>query len=176
MIAAVPEGACTRGVFFNFIANELARAGHQEKTRTVFKHYPLIELMELEVRAAGLLYPKQPLREGLRRLGRVVYTSLGSTTPGRVIMSLAGIDFRKLLTLSSKAYSLSLTHGSCEVSELREDSARFVLTDVHNFPDCTQVGVLEGAMEAYQIEGSISVTTKSWTSADLVLSWHQPRR
>lgn len=176
MIAAVPADACTRGVFFNYIANELARAGHQEKTRTIFRHYPLVELMELEVRAATLLYPKQPLREGLRRLGRGLYGSLLSTTPGRVIVSIAGLDFRKLLTLASKAYSLSLTHGSCELSDLKEDSARYVLTDVHNFPDCTQVGIIEGAMEAYEVEGSIHVNAKTWTSADLLLSWRASRR
>jgi uncharacterized protein (TIGR02265 family) len=176
MIAAVPAEACTRGVFFNHIANELARAGHKEKTRTIFRHYPLVELMELEVKAATLLYPKQPIREGLRRLGRGLYGSLISTTPGKVIVSIAGLDFRTLLTLGSKAYSMSLTHGSCELHEVKEDCVRYVLKDVHNFPDCTQVGIIEGAMEAYQIEGSITVTAKSWTSADLLVSWRPERR
>lgn len=171
LIAKTPRSAEARGVFFNFIVDELARAGHEEPRRLAFKMYPISELMELSVRGAALLHPQVPVREGLRRLGRLSYSSLVSTTAGSVLFSVAGIDFRIALTLGSKAYALSRNHGSCEVVDLHKHWARIALRGIYNFVDASQVGVFEGAMEAYRVQGTVRVRPLDEHSADLLIKW-----
>jgi uncharacterized protein (TIGR02265 family) len=171
MIAAAPADIGVRGVYFNFIGDELARIGHSEPQRIAFKWYPLRELMELEVRAASLLHPHVPVREGLRRVARISYTSLVSTTVGRVLFSVAGLDFRVALTLTSKAYALSMNRGTCEMLELHKGWARAALRDIHNFVDSSQVGVFEGAMEAYGVEGRVLVRPIDQANADFLIEW-----
>lgn len=171
LIARTPKSAHARGVFFNFVIDDLARAGHEEPRRIAFKMYPVSELMELSVRAAAIVHPHVSIREGLRRLGRLSYSSLVSTTAGSVLFSVAGIDFRIALTLASKAYALSVNHGSCEVTEMHKRWARVALRGMYNFPDASQVGVFEGAMEAYRVKGRVLVRSIDDTSADLLLEW-----
>jgi len=171
LLARVPASAQARGVFFNFIVDELAGAGHEEPRRLPFKMYPISELMELSLRAAAILHPQAPVREGLRRIGRLSYSSLVSTTAGSVLFSVAGLDFRIALTLASKAYALSMNHGTCEVVALHKRWAHLALRGIYNFVDASQVGVFEGAMDAYRVKGRVLVRTLDDTSADLLLQW-----
>ncbi len=171
LIARTPKSAHARGVFFNFVIDELVRARHPEPRRIAFKMYPVSELMELSVRTAAIVHPHVSTREGLRRLGRLSYSSLVSTTAGSVLFSVAGLDFRIALTLASKAYALSMNHGRCEVVEMHKRWARIELRSIYNFVDSSQVGVFEGAMDAYRVKGRVLVRTVDDTSADLLLEW-----
>jgi uncharacterized protein (TIGR02265 family) len=172
LIASVPSDIKVRGIFFNTIADELQKIGHPEKPHIPFKHYPLGELMAFEVRAAQILYPQQPLREGLRRLGRLGYPSLLQTTPGRILFSVSELDFRIALTLASKAYGISVTRGTCEVVDMQRNRAHLKLTDIYNFVDCTQVGVIEGTMRSLHVDGSVLVRQISQGSIEFLVEWN----
>jgi uncharacterized protein (TIGR02265 family) len=171
LVAAVPPDIQVRGIFFNTIADELQKIGHKEKPHIAFKLYPLSELMAFEVRAAQLLYPQQPLREGLRRLGMLGYPSILQTTPGRILFSVSELDFRIALTLASKAYAIAITRGTCNVIDMQRNRAHLQILDVYNFVDCTQVGVIEGTMRTLNVQGSVQLRNATRSSVEFLVEW-----
>jgi uncharacterized protein (TIGR02265 family) len=162
-------------MFIDSCLKSLERSGMTPKVANryvTFKDYPLVELMNLLLEATAQLHPELPPREGLRQLGRLVYPTLVSSTGGKVIFSLAGNNFEAALPLSRKAYEISLKPGSVRVEKQGPGRATMVLRDIWNFADSYQVGVFEGAMESFLVEGTVRVVSKPRAcDVDLLLNW-----
>jgi uncharacterized protein (TIGR02265 family) len=157
-IALTPEKATVKGLYFHDVVNIASPYGTVEKARPrylPFLDYPLREFMELLVAAAGIVYPREPIRNGLRRLGRHAYPTLGETLIGRALFGVAGEDFGLILSLASRAYSLSLSPGEVTLAERESGHAILTLREIWNFPDAYQVGVFEGALIATGLRGEV---------------------
>lgn len=162
-------------MFISSCMTSLERSGIKRPTAAryvSFKDYPLIELMRLLLETTVSVYPELPPKEGLRRLGRLVYPTLVNSTVGKVMFSLAGRKFEDALPLSRKAYEISLKPGSVSIENLGPGRATVALRSIWNFADCYQVGVFEGAMESFLVQGTVRVVRKrSLCDVDLHLVW-----
>lgn len=174
-ITETPAHATLKGMFVESFLKSLDRTGHQRPTSAryiSFKDYPLREVMRIMLDSVKTAWPQVPPREGLRLLGQAVYPTLADSTVGKVLFSVAGRSFKTALTLTGKAYGVSLNPGSANVTELTDKSAIVQLRDVWNFTDSYQVGVMEGAMEAYGVTGTVTPhITARRCDVDLHLAW-----
>lgn len=174
-IDATPEHATVKGMYIQSFLRTLERKGlpHPNNQRyIVFKDYPLREYMRLLLDACPLLYPDHSIREALKRQGRLVYPTLVSSTVGKVIFAMAGSDWNAALPLASRGWEISLKPGSAKLLERTETSAILALRDVYNFADSFQVGIMEGAMELFLIDGTVVPRpVRRICDVDLVMNW-----
>ncbi len=141
------------------------------RTYVSFRDYPLRDFMQLKLDAAQALYPRVDPKTGLRMLGQLAFPTLMSSTVGRVIFAVAGRSWASALQLVQRAYNVSVS-GRVDLTECDAESARVRMRDVWNFPDCYHVGVFEGAMRAYAIEGQVEVQLHDRPcDVDLQLTW-----
>lgn len=174
-IAATPSHATVKGMYIDSFLQSIVRKGIARPTdrRFVsFKDYPLREFQELLLHTTAALYPSHAPREGLRLIGRMAYPTLAESTVGRILFAIAGRDWQAALPLSRRAYEISLKPGRAELRDVTETSATMCLRDVWNFADSYQVGVYEGAMECYLVNGTVEARRGSRIcDVDLLMRW-----
>ncbi len=174
-IASTPDAGAIKGLYFQDIVDACAgmhRTLHASRSRYLpFIDYPMREYMELLVAAAALVHPREPLRNGLRRLGRLAYPTLAATLIGRAIFGVAGRDFGVILSLASRAYGVSLKPGSVTLVEREAQRGVLQLRELWNFPDTYQVGVIEGALIAVGLRGEVKVRVLSPCDVDFEVTW-----
>lgn len=162
----------TKGMFFEAITRGARNVGVVREQRYVsFRDYPLRDFMLLVAEYARARYPGLPMRDALRRVGSEAYAALMSSVAGRVLFALAGGDMQSALRLAPEAYRHSLSH--CAVT-VRVDMRRQVVLefrDVWNFPDCYQVGVVEGACRALGVDARIRTRVHSACDVDMLVRW-----
>jgi uncharacterized protein (TIGR02265 family) len=174
-IARSPEEGAIKGLYFQDIlgtaASVHAKLEAPRSRYLPFIDYPIREYMALLVSAAKAVHPREPLRNGLRRLGRTAYPTLAGTRLGRAIFGIAGRDFGTILALASRAYGISVKPG--EVSLVERTGTRGVvqLRDLWSFPDTYQVGVFEGALIAVGLRGEVKVRVRSACDVDFEVTW-----
>ena len=176
-IAHAPESGVLKGIFYQDIINTCAAMQAPltpaRQRYLPFIDYPLREFLTLLVDAAGALYPREPLRNGLRRLGRLAYPTLAGTLIGRAIFGIAGHNFGTILSLASRAYSVSVKPGDVELVERSKGRGIVHLRNLWPFPDAYQVGVFEGALIAVGVRGKVLVRTLSECDVDFEVTWEE---
>jgi uncharacterized protein (TIGR02265 family) len=174
-ILSTPEKATVKGMYVEsflrtFDQRNLPRPSTQRYV--TFKDYPLRDYMRMLLDACPVLYPGCSLREGLKRQGRLVYPTLLDSTVGRVIFAIAGRNWQMALPLASRGWEISLKPGSAHLFDVTPKSAVLALRDIYNFADTYQVGIMEGAMETFLIEGTVVPRLqKRACDVDLVMQW-----
>jgi uncharacterized protein (TIGR02265 family) len=173
-ISRAPESGTIKGLYFQDVIAVASAHGTVEKARPrylPFLDYPMREYMQLLVAAANIVYPREPIRNGLRRLGRLAYPTLAETLIGRALFGVAGGDFGIILGLASRAYSISVKPGEVTLAELEGRHALLRLRDLWNFPDTYQVGVFEGGLIATGLRGEVRVRVLSPCDVDFEVTW-----
>jgi uncharacterized protein (TIGR02265 family) len=173
-VAALPPGATVKGMFLTNLVELCERRSGKRPGRdryVAFFNYPLREMIELLPQAAELAYPGLPPREGMRRLGRAAYPTFSSSTVGRVLMSMAGSDPRAALHLAPKAYRLIGNSGEARVIDVNDSTCILELRDVWGWPDAYNVGVHEGAIDSFGVDGRVTVRSHSLADVDLKIEW-----
>ncbi|MEB2314407.1 MAG: DUF2378 family protein [Sorangiineae bacterium] len=176
-IAKLPSGATVKGMFLSSIAKLVEGRGGARPGRErylAFSSYPLREMLELLPVAAERAYPGVPVRDGMRRLGRLAYPTFTASTLGRVVMSVASNEPLAALKLAPKSYALIGNTGSARVVEVDARSAILELRGVWGFPEAYNVGVHEGALDTLGVIGEVLVRVHSLADVDLLLRW-RPR-
>lgn len=175
LIEQTPADAKVKGMFIESFMNSLTRERiprPSTKRFVAFSDYCLRDWMLMMLESTELLYPRLQPQVGLRRVGQLAYPTLVNSTVGKIIFSLAGRSWKDALSLSSRAYAVSLTPGSANLVHVGDHDAILELRDVWNFADCYQVGVMEGAMEAFNIEGTVEARRCSRPcDVDLIMRW-----
>jgi uncharacterized protein (TIGR02265 family) len=181
-LKACPLEESTQGTFLQFIRDEVVRScgsappklfqGLPRDRWLPFLKYPLKELMQLVVNAARILHPKQPLSEGLRRVGWFAYPSFAATMAGRVVLFAFGETVDDVIRSLPKAYSICIPEAEAWVREHKDRHLHVELRGVHCFVDTYHRGVLEGALWYHGFQPSVEVITgPRLCDADLVASW-----
>jgi uncharacterized protein (TIGR02265 family) len=175
LIARVPKYATVKGMYIKGFLESLDREGITRPTQDrfiAFRDYPLTLFMSLLLGTTQEVWPDRSPRESLRAFGRFAFPTFASSMVGRVIFAVAGRDWKHALTLTDKAYSHSLNPATTRLVEVTGNSATLEFRDVWNFCDCYQLGVFEGAMAHYEVNGSVTLRAYPRPcDADLLLRW-----
>jgi uncharacterized protein (TIGR02265 family) len=172
MIAEVPAQNTTKGMFFEQLARAARQFGLDGDARYVaFRDYPLRDFMRLIADYGSVRFPGLPVREALRRVGWEAFPTLMSSVAGRVLFAFAGHEVRSALRLAPDAYKHSLSH--CSVRSRLNGARQAVLEyrDVWNFPDCYQVGAIEGGCRAFGATPTVRVCAHGRASVDMLIRW-----
>jgi uncharacterized protein (TIGR02265 family) len=172
-IAMAPDDGWVRGMFFHdpiALAREKAGRAPGLERYVGFKAYPLRDYLRVLVGCAELAHPQVPLREGLRRLGHLAYPAFVASTVGRVLFSVAG-DWITALRLASQAYRVAVDPGRVSIRDEAPGVAIVELRRMWSFAEAYQVGVFEGAMQAFGKTGDVRIRVISTSEVDLRLAW-----
>lgn len=171
---ALPSGLVVKGMFLQGLVDEARKRCGRNPGRaryTAFRDYPLREMLELMAETVELAYPDVPVREGLRRLGHPAYPTFARSTVGRVVMAMVRDDPKAALHLAPKSYRLIGNAGTAAVRDCGERCCILELRDVWTWPDAYNVGVHEGALDAWELEGEVTVRVHSPCDVDLRIEW-----
>jgi uncharacterized protein (TIGR02265 family) len=162
------------GMFIDAVASLARDRGIKlKKAReryTPFQPYPLREHCELMVEVSRTMFRDIPLRQALRKLGRGAPHALIRSTLGRVVFGSVEGPLEILRALC-KSYSMHLKPSVLEVEPAGPKAVIVHLDEIHNFLDCHNVGVFEGALKYANVKGTVKIKPFTRTNADLLCSW-----
>jgi uncharacterized protein (TIGR02265 family) len=173
-IALAPRHGKVKGMFFRKIIDDVrAATGKTIRNRSYFhfSDYPLSDWLALLYDAAQCAYPHEPVRAGLRRLGRSMYPTFVDSMIGKVVFSVAGNNVTRALPLYPKIWSVVSNHGTAVVDELTEGRVVIRLRNVWDFLDSFQLGSLEGGMGFFGVDARVKVAEISPCDADFEIIW-----
>jgi uncharacterized protein (TIGR02265 family) len=175
-IAAIPEHAVARGMFFQYLLEAMGPGSPRPEVRryVAFKNYPMREYVQLLAAAYKRAFPRLPATEGVRRLGHQIYGRYAATITGTAIFAMTGHSFSRVAEAAPAAYRIVISPGRVSVRDVSDRHARVEFRDVWNLPDILHVGIWEGAMQACGATGTIEMQVHSLCSVDLDIEWTQP--
>ncbi len=116
----IPESATQKGMFLLPMVVEAKRRGSvlpSARPRYLpFQDYPLREHAQLLVEAAQVLFANDPLRIGLRRLGRGGHAAFVESTVGKVVWA-SVTDAAGAMDAITRAYEISVPGCTTRVVE-----------------------------------------------------------
>jgi len=174
IVEKIPASAKVKGMFFHAVQDQARKRGLAPIGRAkyiAFQDYEVREHAHFLVDSAKAIYPEQPVRQGLRQLGRDAYRVFLDSMLGKVIFSVAARRFEAALALTSKAYKVVGNLSSATLEDEQPSSAVVHLRGVWNFPDCYHVGVFEEAAVDYGRKAEILVRVNSPEDVELKLTW-----
>jgi uncharacterized protein (TIGR02265 family) len=172
-IPDVPASAMIRGMFPRQLVKQLPSASSARYLP--FTLYPVREYMELVLRCARALHPRETPANAVLRLGTHVYPLFASSMAGTAIFAVAQIDFRKVCELAPKAYDITLKPGKLACVNSSDTEATLELRQVWPFPDLFHAGIWIGAMDVCGVSGTIQVRRHSSSSVDFNLKWQDTK-
>lgn len=174
-LPVTPESAAIRGLFPAEIVKLVPEVSAPRSRYVPFSNYPMHEYLDLILQAARIAYPNMTAGNAVLRLGTHVYTTFASSLAGMAIFSVAGIDFRRVIELSPKAYEVTLKPGRINVVHAGPRAGRIELRNVWAFPDIFHAGIWLGGMAACKVAGSIAITRHSLSDVDFDMEWESTR-
>lgn len=174
-LAALPDGAQMKGMFLAAIVARATDAGvtlpSARPRYTAFQWYPLREHCALLIELARAVWPNEPLRQGLRRIGRGAAPALVGSTLGKVMVGSA-IGPAQVVREMAKAYMLLAQPGTIAVVEDTPGRMVIALRDVCFFVDSHHVGVYEGALRfAEARQPTVRIRRVGPNDLDLLCEW-----
>ena len=173
-IALAPAGGKVKGMFFRKVLDEVQRKGGpsiRERSYFTFSDYPLADWLTLLRDAAAAAHPRDPIREGLRKLGRSMYPTFADSTVGKVLFSVAGRDVMRALPLYPRIWSVISNHGTAAIDELTPGRVVIRQRNVWDFVDCFQLGSIEGGFGFFGIHADVKLAALSPCDADFEVTW-----
>lgn len=175
VIASIPSSATITGVFLQAVAEMAKQRGlvlpSARESYVGFRQYLLREHVTLMVEATRARWPKESLREGLRRLGRGSPHALVQSMIGRVVLGSVEGPL-EIIRAMAKSYALHTKPASLEVVDLEPGRAIVRATQVLYFLDSHHVGVFEGALKYAEVDDArVRIHAWSETEADLLCEW-----
>lgn len=173
-ISAIPADNQVRGLFFRSLLKQLRDAGAPQPSKSYvpFQFYPGADYNRLLVECARARHPGLPLRQSLRRIGHTVYGTFLESTIGRVLFAFAGRDPRAALRVAPRAYAIA--SGGTITARVLDDGVESTILRLENiwtFPTCHEVGVLEGALQAFGSPATIDLLEHSLSDVEFRIRW-----
>jgi uncharacterized protein (TIGR02265 family) len=171
-IAETPLASTTKGMFCEQLARAARKVGMACEARHVpFRDYPLRDFMRLLWDYARVRYPDLPTREAFRRVGWEAFSVLMNSVAGRVIFAFARRDVQGVLRMAPEGYKHCLSHCSVSLQFSSPEQTVLALRNVYNFPECYQVGVVEGGCRAFGADPRIRTRVFSHADIDMLIRW-----
>jgi uncharacterized protein (TIGR02265 family) len=180
-IARCPADATAKGMFLTACV-DLARRSAPSRTEEVFDglsrrrwtpflDYSLRDTMRIHTNVARIRWPREPLREGLRRFGWTAYPTFAESSAGRLLFGVLNRDFEGKFSLMSRGIAISVSHARVTPHRVGERHWRVEYEDVFCFLDCYHVGIIEGVARAHGLTANIMVKLRSPESGTLDVRW-----
>lgn len=173
-VTACPPQTTVKGFYFSAFLREAASNGqHLEGYGPYrdFKDYPQTEGLRLVAECGRRLYPDEPLREAIRRLGWSVFPTLLSTVVGKVVFGSLGDNVPAVMRMVPRGFEVSLQGGRCEVVRVTEHEAELSVEECHLFPDCFVVGMFEGTLAHYGKDSQVEVRNVRRGHCEYFVRW-----
>jgi uncharacterized protein (TIGR02265 family) len=180
-LKALPAKAMGKGIYFadlfkiadgKLSAEELAeRAGIPHRRYVAFMDYPYADLLKLTLEVGKVAYPKLPLGDAVRLMGRRAYVTMLSSHAGRVLLMSLDHDVERVFLISPKAYKLVLNFGRFHSERVGERHVRFGFNGYPGFLETYQVGVVEGVFEHFKIRGEVTLALTDIGAGTFDVTW-----
>jgi uncharacterized protein (TIGR02265 family) len=176
-LQATPIEVFVKGMSINAVLDAVERQGRAPLTTprvSAFRDQPMRDLVSLLVQAPSAAYPDVSARRALRAIGHDHFRGLLDNMIFRVIFAGFGgtLGVERAVRLAPKAYSVAAAHERVAVIEQSEGRVVLSYDDVWTFPDCFQVGLVEGALEVLGAKaGRVRVRRRGFAAADLEVCW-----
>ncbi len=171
---ACPADATGKGFYFSSFLREAASNGQHLDgygPYREFKDYPLKEGIRLVAECARRLYPDEPIREAIRRIGWTVFPTLLSTMIGKVVFGALGDNIPAVMGMSPRGFEVSMSRGRSEIIRVSAHDAEVRISDSYLYPDCFFVGVFEGTLAHYGKEAQVEVRNVGKGTCEYHVRW-----
>lgn len=166
---AIPPDATIKGMFIQGLldiarvhdANAFDARADVARRRVAFKDYPLADFATVAVMVARIVHPHLDLRAALREVGRSTYRTFLASLTGRVVFGVLRGDLRAMIATTTKAYSLTQSHGRAFVTESSASHCVLRYERLYQFLDALEVGVVEEAVTSCGYHAEITVRLES---------------
>ena len=170
----IPDSAKQKGMFLIPMVAEAKRRGlalpHARERYVPFQDYPLREHAQLLAECAEGFFPKEPMRQALRRLGRAAHKVFVESTVGKVVWAPVNDPYSALEALF-KSYAISVPGCSIQVTSRSGNSATIRFDRVYYFLDCHHIGCLESAVRAFGGTPRVKIKADTATSGEFLCEW-----
>jgi uncharacterized protein (TIGR02265 family) len=180
-IARCPEDATAKGMFLSAAAELGRRAaptrvdevfeGVATRRWTPFLDYSLRDNMRLMVNATRLRFPKEPIRERLRRVGWTSYPTFAESMAGRVVLGVTNKDIQAKFSVLTRGFSLSVSHARVVPHRLGDQHWQMEYTNVYCFLDSYHVGIVEGFVRAHGFTPDVRINLRSPEAGTFSVRW-----
>jgi uncharacterized protein (TIGR02265 family) len=179
-LANTPLDATCKGLFFQDVLKAVrsaqrpvsaARLPQLERRYLAFSDYPLREHMELTTQVASILYPDVPMREGLRRLGWLVFPGFADSLVGKVIFTIFGHELDRVYELGPRSFPVSMSRGRAETQRVGDGHWRVTFREIFGFLDCYYVGVLEGPIRRTGKKADVRLRADTLSDGVMDVRW-----
>ncbi|MDD9937501.1 MAG: DUF2378 family protein [Myxococcales bacterium] len=173
-VSRIPEDATISGMFLAPMVEKAEALGaplpsaRQRYTR--FNFYPLREHVQLMFEAAERFFPRMPMRQALRKLGRGGTPALLESTLGRVVFSTAVTPIDAIVAMA-KAYGINLRPGRAQVLEHGDGYAIVELEEIHYLLDTNHVGCFENVLRSLEKRAGVRIHVLGRGRAELLVTW-----
>src|SRR5690606_23716025 len=141
-----------------------------------FKDYPLREHMTLSSRLVPRLFPQYPTREGMRRLGWLVYPLFKESLIGRVVFGVLGHDLDQVMRVGPRSFELSLTRGRAKAERIGDGHYRYHFEEIYGFLDSYYVGVIEGVFRDHDVPCVVRIALRTPVDGVMDISWQESEK
>lgn len=136
-----------------------------------FKDYPQSEAIRLIAEVARRIYPDEPVREAIRRLGWIVFPTLLSTMVGKVVFGALGDNIQAVIRMAPRGFEVSMHDGEVELINVSEHESEVRIKNCFLFPDCFLVGVIEGTFAHYGKDAQVTIRNPTPSSCEFLSRW-----
>ena len=180
-LAKLPAKAAVKGMFFDYLGNVARsrgvdaavakRSGVASRRYTAFMEYPAVDYMQVIHALGAELFPNEPAKEGLRRIGQGIYPFFVTTMIGKVLFGVLGKNPDRVLPMGPKGWQVTTNFGAVSGEMIGPKNARYHFSGMPLFLDSYTYGVIEGAYTAIDATGEVRVAVKDRESCTYDLAW-----
>jgi uncharacterized protein (TIGR02265 family) len=173
-LANIASERTISGMFLESSAREARRlnkplASARERY-VAFRFYPLREHVKLLLEACPVLFPGNPLRVALRKMGRAAPAALLTSTLGRATVGVAQGTLA-IMTAMAKSYAVNVPGSEITVADAGANHCLLRVRSLPFFIDCHHVGAFEGVLRYAGVEGEVRMHLLSHEAADYRITW-----
>lgn len=175
----VPPSARVRGLSLQAIERALLSRGRLGPYRDFFRDRswspiqmaPLSDYLVRLAVAGAILRSPERLAEGMRDIGRVSATCLGSSALGRSFLRLPSRDPVRLLEQTLAARRQTFQYGQWEMVHNRRRSLELIYREEYVWIESAVAGGVVGALESGKLEVNSETRQVGWFEGSTRVTW-----
>jgi uncharacterized protein (TIGR02265 family) len=182
LVARLPRGATVKGMFLEHgfgLAKRVGltreqigeQSGVPMRRYLPFLDYPYADYIRTSMPIARAIHPRVKPARALRQLGLGLYPMFADTVLGRVIFGALERDAGRVLPMGLKGWQLSINFGQIEAELLGPRHVRYHFTDMPALLDTMSLGVVEGALTACGVRGTVLYAEKDPANGSYDIRW-----